>query len=318
MVGGMLNPMYSAPASRHPLERRADCDALNQTASISPPADTSSEAPGLRLERSIGRASLTVEHRAGEDRVTDLFQSAPCRILFPTPRSGDPLTAVTLTTSGGLTGGDHVSFDLKAGAGARLTVASQAAEKIYRSFDHNEVKVDVAIQAGDGAWVEWLMQETILFDQACLARETAIECSNGAHVLATEGIVLGRTAAGERFARGHCRDRWIVRRNGRPVWIEAQSIDGEQLDAPFGLDGRIAFATLLLVGDEAENCLYSVRCCIAASAMPAFATVIGSCLIVRVAADDAMVARQAVAQLAGHLRHLVAGLPPSLPTVWQV
>jgi urease accessory protein len=279
-------------------------------------AAAAAQAP--QLQRSLGSARLRVERGDGRERVADLFQASPCRILFPDPRPGDPLTAITVTTTGGLTGGDSIAFAIAAGADARLTVASQAAEKIYRSLDAGEVAITINLAAGERAWLEWLMQETILFDGARLARETVIDCAPGATVLATEALVLGRTAAAERFTRGHCLDRWTVRREGRPVWIDAQLLDGETLDAPFGLDGRIALATVLLVGEAAAKMLDTARCCIATWAIPAFASVIDCCLVVRIASPDAQVARAGVQRLAELLRQAVAGLPAQMPAVWRV
>lgn len=273
--------------------------------------------PGSGLERSRGAASLRVERRFGRDRVADLFQSAPCRLLFPDPRPGDPLTAVALTTTGGLTGGDRVRFGLVAGPDTRLTVASQAAEKIYRSVDDEEVRIHVGLQADAGAWLEWLMQETIVFDGARLVRETAIDCAPGARLLATEAVVLGRTAAAERFTKGFCLDRWVVRRDGRPVWIDAQRLDAAVLDQPFGLDGRIAVATVLLVADSAGSLLEPLRARIAQAGGTALATVIDGCLVVRIASADAQACRIEVARIASFLRHAAAGLPEEMPAVWR-
>src|ERR1700730_1732747 len=70
----------------------------------------------------------------GTTRLADLYQKAPCRTLFPTPESGDPIQAVVLTTSGGLTGGDRTRVAVAVGAGAQATVTTQAAEKIYRAL----------------------------------------------------------------------------------------------------------------------------------------------------------------------------------------
>jgi urease accessory protein len=274
-------------------------------------------ATGGLLERSRGVASLRVERRDGTDRVADLFQSAPCRFLFPDPRPGDPLTAVALTTTGGLTGGDRAAFNLTAGAGTRLTVASQAAEKIYRSMDDDEVRVQVALSAGPDSWLEWLMQETIVFDRARLARETVIDCVPGAQVLATEAVVLGRTASAERFTQGFCLDRWVVRRDDRPVWIDAQRLEGKSIGAAFGIEGRIALATVLLVGDRVTELLGPLRCRIADWGAAALATVIDCCLVVRVSSVDAQACRADVGRIAGFLRNAAAGLPGEMPTVWR-
>ena len=65
----------------------------------------------------------------------DIYQRAPARLLFPQGPPGEPPLAVLVTTSGGLTGGDRIAIDVKAGPGAAITVTTQAAEKIYRCED---------------------------------------------------------------------------------------------------------------------------------------------------------------------------------------
>ena len=50
----------------------------------------------------------------GRTRLADLYQRAPCRVLFPDVDAGQPPQAVMLTTSGGLTGGDRLSLQIEA------------------------------------------------------------------------------------------------------------------------------------------------------------------------------------------------------------
>ncbi|MFN8927410.1 MAG: urease accessory protein UreD, partial [Rhodospirillales bacterium] len=132
-------------------------------------------------------------------------------MLFPTPAKGDPTTAVVATTSGGIVGGDRMAVTATAGDGARALVTMQAAEKVYRSAGP-DATVDVRLSAGVGAWLEWLPQETILFEGARLRRTTRVDLAADACALAGEMIVLGRIARGERLATGLVRDAGEVRR----------------------------------------------------------------------------------------------------------
>ena len=93
-----------------------------------------------------------------------LYQRAPCRVLFPTTEAGEPLQAVLLTTSGGLTGGDRTRVSVTVEPSARATVTTQAAEKIYRALPGTgDAVVQVEMQVGDGAWAEWLAQEKRIY-----------------------------------------------------------------------------------------------------------------------------------------------------------
>ncbi len=54
-----------------------------------------------------GVAEVSFVALAGETRLRHLYQTDPLAIMFPTPPAGEPPTAVIVTTSGGLVGGDR-------------------------------------------------------------------------------------------------------------------------------------------------------------------------------------------------------------------
>jgi len=86
-------------------------------------------------QRVDGEARIAFRRRAdGVVALADLYQRAPCRVLFPTTEAGEPVQAVLLTTSGGLTGGDRTRVSVSVEPGARATITTQAAEKIYRAL----------------------------------------------------------------------------------------------------------------------------------------------------------------------------------------
>ena len=73
--------------------------------------------------------------RAAVDGVTrrrHLHESGSLRVRFPSPEA-EGLSAVFVNTAGGVAGGDRFDIDIAAGEGARLTVTTAAAEKVYRA-----------------------------------------------------------------------------------------------------------------------------------------------------------------------------------------
>ena len=62
----------------------------------------------LRLQRASGACRVSFTLREGKTRLADLYQRDPCRVLFPDPEPGEPVQAVLLTTSGGVTDGDSL------------------------------------------------------------------------------------------------------------------------------------------------------------------------------------------------------------------
>ncbi|MEQ9609420.1 MAG: urease accessory protein UreD, partial [Kiloniellaceae bacterium] len=119
----------------------------------------------LRRTAVAGEALLEVRAAAGVTRLADLHQRDPLCLRLPQPGRGDIFEASLITTSGGIVGGDKLDVTILAGEGARLRVYPQAAEKVYRSLGADS-RIAVTLKAAAGAGLEWLPQETILFDGA--------------------------------------------------------------------------------------------------------------------------------------------------------
>ena len=146
------------------------------------------------------------------------------------------------------------SIDIVAGEGARLTLTSAAAEKVYRTESSASV-LNIALKAQAHSHLAWLPQETILFDRARVLRHIDIDLAETASLLFCEIVVFGRAAMGERMQRGEFVDHWRMRRGGRLVFAENIHLDGdigEKLARPAIANGGTAIGTALVVpGDEA-------------------------------------------------------------------
>lgn len=245
-------------------------------------------------------------------RLARLYQQAPLRVLFPDPPVGEPPVAALVTTSGGLTGGDRLEVGVTVGEGTRAVVVASAAEKIYRSTGA-DVTVAVDLTAAPGARLEFLPQETILFDGARLRRRTSLDLSGDAWALAGEMLVFGRTARGERFTHGLARDEWAVRRDGRLVWADALHVDGPAvLDSPAGFAGAVACATLILAAPDPDARCVQVRGLLVGYGGRAGATVVNGLLLARWLDEDAQRLRQSFGTVWGALR----GGP--MPRLWHI
>ena len=263
------------------------------------------------LQRARGRGRIAVRSEAGETRLARLFQEGCGKIRLPRDAMACGLEAVLINSSGGLTGGDRMDWAAEAADGARLTLTTQACEKVYRARD-GTAEQRVALTAGEGARLDWLPQETILFDGGALSRTLEADLAAGATLLAVEAVVLGRLAMDETVRTGSLHDRWRIRREGALVFADDLRLDGPIADvaaaAPVLAGGR-AFASLLLVAEEAERFLPAVRAALGAGGG---ASAFDGKLFARVVAPDGFALRQA---LLPALEALRAGAP--LPRVWR-
>lgn len=265
-----------------------------------------------RLQRASGESRVSFALRDGRTRLADLYQRDPCRVLFPVPEPGEPPQAVIVTTSGGVTGGDRLRMAVDVGAGARADVTSQAAEKIYRAAaDSGDCVVDVVVGVGEGASLDWLPQETIVFEGARLRRRTVADVGKGGRLLACEMVVLGRAASGERFTSGLLLDAWSVRREGRLSWTDALRVEGETpVGAGFGAGN--ALATAILVMDEPRPPFEQARALLdGASDIRSGVTIVNGIVVARLLGEATRVRTTLVALL-------TALRDRRLPRVWHV
>jgi urease accessory protein len=203
--------------------------------------------------RAKGRIKLAVGVSDGRSRRRQVAEDGSLRVRFPTPQSTD-LEAVLVNTAGGIAGGDHHEVDISVQENAQLVVTTAAAEKIYRSLGP-DAEIAVRLKVSAGGRLQWLPQETILFDQSRLSRRIDVELVGNASLTIAEMIVFGRSAMGEIVETGSFIDRWRVRHDGRLLFAETVGLDGavaEKLAEPAVAAGGVAVATVLVVpGDEA-------------------------------------------------------------------
>ena len=186
---------------------------------------TRASSATFAANRAQGAVRFSVHLQDGVTRRGDLHESGSLRVRFPSPEQ-DGLSGVFVNTAGGIAGGDRFDIDIAAGEGARLTLTTAAAEKVYRA-PGAAAQLSIALKAERGAHLSWLPQETILFDRARIVRRIDIDLAEDASLLLCEIVVFGRAAMGEKMLHGEFVDRWRLRRGGRLVFAETIRLDGD-------------------------------------------------------------------------------------------
>jgi urease accessory protein len=260
--------------------------------------------------RAVGRIALSVRHFAGATRPERVHEAGMLRVRFPNGARRDTLDAVIVNTAGGLAGGDRAEIAMKAAAQAQLTVTTAAAEKIYRSLGP-ATRIAVQLEAGAGASIAWLPQETILFDRMRLRRTIDVALAGDASLLMLEAVVFGRSAMGESVALGFLLDRWRVRVDGALVFADAIRLDGEiakRLAQRAVTGAGVAVATVLKIPGD-DQTVAAVR-----AVEPACSGEVG------VSAWNGLMISRLVASTDAALRHdlirILAALGVAPPRLW--
>ena len=275
-----------------------------------------------RAQRAFGRVRVAFVRR-GEASVLSVLRQEGCfKARQPRPEPGAIPETVLLNTSGGITGGDDLAARIEAGPGAHFVVTTQAAERYYRASPASPpATICSDLTAAPGALLEWLPQETILFDRCRVDRTLSVDLAPGARFLGVESLIFGRQAMGETVREISLRDRIIIRQDGRLILHDATRLEGEVSmlmgRASTFADAR-AMATVVFVTPEAESFVEKLRDRLGTGLLPDHALEAGvsawnGLVLARILARDGAELRRAVIKTLDILRGGAA-----LPRVWQL
>lgn len=214
-----------------------------------------------RQPRARGKITLVSKNSGARSVLDRLYQAGSARCLFP--RKPDAaLNAVILNTSGGLTGGDKLRVSATAGQNSTLTLTTQACERAYKAQPDQQAQVCNTLHVENGARLNWMPQETILFEGSALHRRLRINMHGTARLLMVEPLVFGRAAMGEHLNNCQFRDRIEILRDGQHAYIDAVHLAGNvsaQLALSNVAGGAGAMASVVLVDPFAETHLDAAR-----------------------------------------------------------
>ena len=288
------------------VRRSLNCGAPKITLSAPIPRESATPVP----PRARGALRLSAKRRDDLTVIGDLRQEGSLKALFPQVR-GAALDAVFLNTAGGLTGGDRMQITAEAAAGAHLVMSSQAAERGYRAQPGEVAQVDVTLRADSGARIDWMPQETILFEQAAISRKMHVHLAEGASALLVEPLVLGRRAMGEVVHDVLFQDQWRVWRDGKLVFADAVRLAGDATQIMAGKaigQGATAVATILLAGPAAAERFTDLSL----AGLSGASLIADDLLLVRLLAEDSFELRKQMIPVMTAL----ADVP--VPRVWRL
>ncbi len=167
----------------------------------------------------------------------------PLTVQRPFYPEGDVCHVYILHPPGGIVGGDELEIDINADMGSHALITTPAAGKFYRSAGKLASQtVNVTVAAA--ATVEWLPQETIIYDGAHLKSSARIDLAAGARFIGWEILSLGRPACTEQFTDGLAELNWQIYDQQQPLLLERLRLDAQAFAACWGMQGLSACGTL--------------------------------------------------------------------------
>jgi urease accessory protein len=223
-----------------------------------------------------------------------------------------------LHTAGGVVGGDRIQIDIDLQPNSRAVITTAAAGKIYGSKGTPAVQYIVQ-NIGEHACLEWLPQETIVFNQAIFHQHLRVNLAATASWLGWEINRFGRTARGERFTQGEWKSATEVYREGKPIWIDRQLLYGDAMvDNPHSLAGHSIVGSLAWIGMEvSKDLVVEARSIFAGEPSKIGVTRLTEGLLCRYRGDSTTEVRQWFTAVWHLLRHSFLHSPPIHLRVWQ-
>lgn len=222
---------------------------------------------------------------------------------------------------GGIVPGDSLSLDIAIEAGAHALITGPAATKVYRS-DGRTSRLAQTVRAAAGSAIEWLPQETILFEGARAQLSTRIDLFGSSTFVGWDILCLGRPACGERFGAGACRQHFELWRDGRPMVLERTRYEGSIQNAAWGMRGASVTGTLLASGpaltDETKHALlHGLRGLRVHESELLSASEVSGVLVLRYLGNAVEQARILFEKAWRILRPVILGRPACLPRIWS-
>ncbi|HLP87279.1 MAG TPA: urease accessory protein UreD [Nostocaceae cyanobacterium] len=202
-----------------------------------------------------GKLNLVYADRQNKTELIYSHHQAPLKVQRPFYPEGDKVChSIILHTAGGVVGGDRLSSQIHLQSQSQALITTAAASKIYRS-NGLQARQTIEIQVDAGACLEYLPQETILFNGGVYRQDLRVNLATDAHFIGWEITRLGRSARGEKFVQGEWRSHTEIWQNDIPLWIDRQILPGSEeiFSSPHGLAGNPVVGSLVWVGSPVDG-----------------------------------------------------------------
>jgi len=267
------------------------------------------------------RAQLTLdyERRGPRTVLAARRHDGPLVVQKPLyPEGGAVCHTIVVHPPAGIAGGDELEITARAGEGAHALLTTPGAGKWYRSAGP-WARQRISLEAAANACLEWLPQETIVFDGALAEMRAGVRLAGNAVYLGWELLCLGRTGSGECYATGECRPQTQVWRDGIPLWFERGRIEGggNLMASSAGLGGRTVCGTLLAASPNVGADLLNTCRAEQPATGVAAVTLLPGLLVARYLGDSSEAARRYFIRLWGRLRPALIGREAVEPRIWR-
>jgi urease accessory protein len=245
------------------------------------------------------------------------YAHAPLKIQRPFYPEPNICHTVILHSAGGMVGGDRLSYQIELAPTSQALITTAAAAKIYRS-NGNVAQQQINISLGVHAYLEWLPQDTIIFDRAQYQQNLRVDLAAGATFCAWDIVRLGRSARQEIFTQGSWQNALEVWQEGQPLWIDRQQITGSQWSSLQAGAGQPLLGILVWLGGRVSTEVVAQARLLAPPSETGWGvTVVAGGLVCRYRGSDRQAVQKWFVAVWDALRRQYRNRSACPPRVWQ-
>ena len=264
------------------------------------------------------RLSLAFEWRHSRTVLAGKQHLGPLVVQKPFYPENEVCHVYIIHPPGGVVGGDTLAIDITGHSRSHALITTPAANKFYRSSGP-VARLAQNLEVKENACLEWLPQETILFNGCAVHSATRIDLCNNSRFIGWEITCLGRPASAEAFDHGEFRQRFELYKHQKPLFIERALLQGGHpiLHAAWGLKSYTVSATMTAY--PADNSLLELARAVAAKNHDALcsATLIDTVLVGRYLGHHAEHAKKVFASMWSAIRPAMLNRPACPPRIWN-
>ena len=220
---------------------------------------------------------------------------------------------------GGVVGGDSLYTDVVCDSDTSALITTPAANKFYRSQGRTAKQLQ-SLKVERGAVLEWLPQETILFNGSKVYSKTIVDLNKDAEFIGWEIVSFGRPACNEEFSRGKFKQHYEIWRDSEPIFIDRANIENraEVFRSDWGLGNKPVMGLLTAVAnkyEQLEEAQKEIRILIQ-DVCNLSVTLIGKVLICRCLDAYATTIRECFIEIWTRIRSILLNKQACAPRIW--
>lgn len=207
------------------------------------------------MSKWTGELKLSLEDRSGKTVARNVFFQGAFKVMRPIyhDESGK-VCYYLLNPGGGYLDGDRYRMDITAEPGARATLTTQGATKVYKTpKDHAYQETTMTLKAG--SYLEYLPDPLIAYRDATYRQKNIVRMESGATFLYTDILTPGWSPDGGQFAFDSVRLINEIYMDGEPaVFDNVRLSPSEQQVGGLGfMEGYTHLGSMIAIGEQTTD-----------------------------------------------------------------